>query len=606
MHEVGGSTPPGSTKNFMATLLQITGLSKSYGPHVIFEDASFTVAEKQKIAVVGRNGAGKSTLFKIIVGEEEYNDGVVKVFSDARIGYLTQTNPYSEDEKVMEFLMKTSSKEDFLCAKVAGQFQIKTDLFERKISSLPGGFQMRIKLVSMLLKEPNLLLLDEPTNYLDLSTQILLEKFLKNYKAAFLLISHDREFIKKTCNQTLEIDQGKTILFPQSLEEYLAYKQEKILTIEKSNQKVLLQKEHLQKFVDRFKAKASKATQAQSKLKQLQKLKTIEILNPMSTSKIRIPLVEDKKGIALIVDDLTIGYPEKKIADRIFLEIERGEHIAIVGDNGQGKTTFLKTIAGELNAISGSFKWGSNIQIGYYAQHTPMTLDPSDSVKGYLEKVAPGDTKDQDIFEMAGNFLFRNEDLKKEIRVLSGGERARLCLAGILLNKNQVLLLDEPTNHLDFETVETLANALNESNSTVLFISHNRTFVDVLANGIIEVKNGKVKRFHHNYEEYVYLLENEIDKDLVGLKGKNVEVEKIDDEKKQILREKKKENTKKLRKIESEIKKLEEEKFVLLEWFEKNYKEFSPEKNKRLSEINDLISKQEEVWLLLNLEMENI
>lgn len=584
----------------MSNLLQITGLAKFYGPHLIFEGASFTVAEKQKIAVVGRNGAGKSTLFKIIVGEEELSAGEVKVFSNTNIGYLTQTNPYTEEEKVMEFLMSQSGKQDFECAKVAGQFQIKTDLFERKISSLPGGYQMRIKLVSMLLKEPNLLLLDEPTNYLDLSTQLLLEKFLKNYKAAFLLISHDREFIKKTCNQTLEIEHGKTILFPQSLEEYLAYKEEKIATTQKFNEKVEVQKKHMQEFVDRFKAKASKASQAQSKLKQLNKLKIIEILHPISTSKIRIPRIEEKKGVALTVDELTIGYPEKTIAKNIFLEIERGEHIAIVGDNGQGKTTFLKTIAGELAAISGNFKWGSNIQIGYYAQHTPMTLDPSDSVKKYLERMAPDGTKDRDIFEMAGNFLFRDEALKKEISVLSGGERARLCLVGMLLNKNSVLLLDEPTNHLDFETVESLAKALHDSNSTVLFISHNRTFVDALANGIVEVKNGKVIRYHHNYEEYVYRLETEIEQDLKENNVKvNVDSPRSDEEIKRLSREKAKENAKKIRKIEREIKELEEEKFKLLEWFEKNYKEFSPEKNKRLADIHKLLEQKEAQWLEL-------
>ncbi|MDX9970565.1 MAG: ABC-F family ATP-binding cassette domain-containing protein [Candidatus Gracilibacteria bacterium] len=587
----------------MATLLQITGLHKSYGSHVILDGASFTVSEKQKIAVVGRNGAGKSTLFKIIVGEEDLTEGDVKIFPGTKIGYLTQNNPYGDEDKVMDFLMKSSKKEDFVCAKVAGQFQIKTDLFDRKISSLPGGYQMRLKLVSMLLEEPNLLLLDEPTNYLDLSTQLLLEKFLKNYKAAFLLISHDREFIKKTCNQTLEIDQGKTFLFPQSIEEYLAYKVEKIASTEKANQKIEVQKQHLQKFVDRFKAKASKATQAKSKMKQIQKLKTIEIVNPISTSKIRIPKVEDKKGVALIVDDLAIGYPEKKIADKIFLEIERGEHIAIVGDNGQGKTTFLKTIAGELCSISGKFKWGANIQIGYYAQHTPMTLDNSDTVKGYLERTAPEGTKDRDIFEMAGNFLFKDDALKKQISVLSGGERARLCLASMLLNKNSVLLLDEPTNHLDFETVEALAGALKESTSTILFISHNRTFVDALANGIVEVKNGKVTRFHHNYEEYVYLLNKDIDNDLSSL-SKGVVLENSENGKKQKNREKIKEITRKIRKLEAEMKKLEEEKFLLLSWFEKNFKEFSPEKNKRLSAINDLLAKKEGEWLLLQVDLE--
>ncbi len=592
----------------MSTLLQITGLGKAYSDHVIFENASFTVSEKQKIAVVGRNGAGKTTLFRIIMGEEIASSGDVKIFPGTSIGYLKQTNPFSDADKVMEFLTSSSGKKDFECAKVAGQFQIKTDLFDRKISSLAGGFQMRIKLVDMLLKDPNLLLLDEPTNYLDLSTQMLLERFLKNYKAGFLLISHDREFIKKTCTYTLEIDQGKTFLFPKSIEEYLEYKEEKLLTIQKTNKKTEEQKKHLQEFVERFRAKASKATQAQSKLKQLNKLKTIEILHPISTSKIRIPKVEEKNGIALFVEDLAIGYGEHVVAKGISLEIERGEHIAIVGDNGQGKTTFLKTLSGENPPIRGNFRWGHNVKVGYFAQHVPMTMDINDTVFGYLKKNAPLDIPDVDLFEMAGNFLFKNDALKKQISILSGGERARLCLAGMLLNRNNVLLLDEPTNHLDFETVEALAKALKECNSTVIFVCHNRTFVDALANGIIEVKNGKVTRFHHNYEEYVYRLQNEIFKDVENenLKmGASLSL-KSEMEDKQVLRQKMKENTKNIRKVEAEIKKLEDEKRELLEWFEKNYKEFSVEKNKRLGEVNTLLAEKEDLWLFLNAKLEEL
>jgi len=590
----------------MATLLQITNLDKSYGPLVIFENANLTVAERQKIAVVGRNGAGKSTLFKIIVGEESSSDGAINIHDICRIGYLTQSNPYTDSDTVMNFLMNSSGKEDYICAKVGAQFQIKKDLFERKISSLPGGFQMRIKLVSMLLKEPNLLLLDEPTNYLDLSTQLLLEKFLKNYKAAFLLISHDREFIKRTCDQTLEVDQGKTILFPQSLEEYLAYKQERISSTEKYNKKIEIEKKHLQKFVDRFKAKASKASQAQSKLKQIQKLKTIEILHPLSTSKIRIPKVEDKKGIALTVNDLAIGYPDRTVAKNISLEIERGEHIAIVGDNGQGKTTFLKTIADELSPISGNFKWGASIRVSYYAQHTAMTMDNSDTVFDFLKKTAPEETSIQDILAMAGNFLFRDNALKKEISVLSGGERARLCLAGILLQKNNVLLLDEPTNHLDFETVEALASALHESNSTVIFISHNRTFVDALASGIIEVKNGRVHRYLHNYEEYVYHLQTELDKEIQSDSYKNFPIpdENETADGNQIRKQQIRELKKVLKNLENEIKKLEQEKHELLLWFEKNYKNFSPEKNKKLTEVTDLLASKEEEWLGVQTKIE--
>lgn len=587
----------------MATLLQVNQISKSYGAHVIFENASFSISEKEKIAVIGRNGAGKSTLFKIIMGLEEANSGDINIHPNAKIGYLTQHNPYSLDETVLGFLMRASGRQDYECAKIAGQFQIKGKMLDETIGSFAGGYQMRVKLISMLLEEPNLLLLDEPTNYLDLSTQILLEKFLKNYRGAFLLISHDREFIKKTCNKTTEIEHGIITTFPQTLELYLAYKEEQQEMKQKFNVKVEREKQHLQKFVDRFSAKASKASQAQSKLKQIQKLKTIEILHPMRASKIRIPKVESKVGIALNMEDAVIGYKEKQVAKGICLDIERGEHIAVLGDNGQGKSTFLKTIAGQLDILDGKMRWGANIKIGYYAQHVMELLTTDETVKGYLKRVSPSEVSDQEIFEMAGNFLFKDEALKKNLTVLSGGEKARLCLAAILLEKNHVLLMDEPTNHLDFETVEALASALKETNTTVIFVSHNRTFVDILANGIIEVKNGSVLRYLHNYEEYVYHLEAKIDSELSQNTGetKANENKNTDNDSRQHLKETKKE----LRKIENQLEKVNEEKAELLKWFEENYNNFSKEKNERLAHLTKLHSELENKWMELELEVDS-
>ncbi|MGL5831223.1 MAG: ABC-F family ATP-binding cassette domain-containing protein [Candidatus Altimarinota bacterium] len=596
----------------MSILLQINNLEMAYGTQVILDGANLTISENQKVAVVGRNGAGKSTLFRLIVGEEDPTGGEILVLPGTRIGYLTQHSPFLPDETIMEFLQRESGEESWVCAKIAAQFQIKTDLFDRKVTSLAGGYQMRVKLIAMLAKEPNLLLLDEPTNYLDLSTLLLLENFLRKYKGAFLLISHDREFIKKTCNQTLEIDQGKTYLFPQSLEEYLAYKAEKIVSTEKYNKKVNQQKEHLQSFVDRFGAKASKAAQAKSKMKQIEKLKTIEIVSALSTSKIRIPKVEDKKGMALGVEDLSIGYVEKVVASKINFDITRGERIAVVGDNGQGKTTFLKTIAGELEALKGKFNWGANIRFSYYAQHTPATLNSSSLVKEYLLASAPKDINHKDIYEMAGNFLFKDSALDKEISVLSGGEKARLCLASILLQKNHVLLLDEPTNHLDFETVEALAQALSESNITVIFVSHNRTFVETLANGIVEVKNGQAARYHHNYEDYVYHIQTAIEQDLAEQSGKKSSPSSTtttldqtpNDPEETRLKLKKLKN--KIYKIDTTIKKLAEEKDTLLAWFEAHPTQYSEEKSLRMGEIINQMEAAEGEWLEAQLQMEGL
>jgi ATP-binding cassette, subfamily F, member 3 len=585
----------------MATLLQINGLSKSYGTQTILDDAELLISERQKIGVIGRNGAGKSTLFKIIIGTEEFEEGKVNVHENTRIGYLTQHSEYEEDESVIDYLMRSSGKADWECGKVAGSFQIKGEKLDAKVVSLAGGYQMRVKLIATLLKEPNLLLLDEPTNYLDLSTQILLEHFLKNYKGSVLLISHDREFIKRTCNETLEIEHGKMTLYPRSIEEYLVYKEEQLTRIEGLNIKTEQKKQHLQSFVDRFGAKASKASQAKSKMKQIEKLKTIEVNHPLSTTTISIPSVEDKKGIALELEDLEIGYSDKSIAQEINLEIERGQKIAVLGDNGQGKTTLLKTLAGELDKLSGNYKWGHNIKIAYYAQHIPATLNYDETVKTYLKRVAPPDLSEQEIFKMAGNFLFKNEALKKKLPVLSGGEKARLCLAKILLQKNQVILLDEPTNHLDFETVEALAQALRDSNVTVIFVSHNRTFVEIVANGIVEVKNERVKRYHHNYEEYVYHLQKDIEEDLGIVEKPSVNLEK---EERKALMKKEKEVKKRLKYLEKEVIGLEEEKTVLLEWFEKNPTEYSEDKTKHLSEIEKKIIKKEQEWMDLETDLE--
>jgi ATP-binding cassette, subfamily F, member 3 len=585
----------------MSTILQVNSLSKAYGSQAILKNADFNVTDRQKIGVIGRNGAGKSTLFKIIVGDEDLDDGKVTICEGTTIGYLTQHSEYEEDETVIDFLMRSSGKQDWECGKVAGGFQVKGDMLYVTVTSLPGGYQMRVKLIAMLLKEPNLLLLDEPTNYLDLSTQILFEKFLENYRGSFLLISHDREFIKRTCTETLEIEQGKTTMFPRPIEEYLSYKQEQIDQVQKQNVGIEREKKHLQKFVDRFGAKASKASQAKSKMKQIARLKTIEVLHPLSTTRISIPKVEEKKGLALELDTLEIGYSDKSVAQQITLDIERGQRIAVLGDNGQGKTTFLKTLAGELKELSGNFKWGHNIKIAYYAQHIPATLSFDGTVKDYLTRVTPPDVSAQEIYKMAGNFLFKDEALKKKISVLSGGEKARLCLAQILLEKNHVILLDEPTNHLDFETVESLALALQDSNVTIIFVSHNRTFVEIVASGIIEVKNQRVRRYNHNYEEYVYHLQKEIEEDLGLSVAPKINVDKAA---KKELRAKIKKANNRLKVLEREIAKLTEEKNTLLHWFEEHYNEFSTEKKKRLAEVEKTIKNMEEEWMELELELD--
>lgn len=581
----------------MSTLVQVTNLTKSFGPRVIFDNATVTIAERQKIGVVGRNGAGKSTLLKIIVGEEEYNSGEVHIHDRTRIGYLTQHDPFTPDETVMNFLQRSSGKELWECAKTLSKFQIGKELHDRTIGSLAGGFQMRVKLSAMLLQDPNLLFLDEPTNYLDVSTQILLEQFLQTYRGSFLVVSHDREFLKNTCTETLEVDQGKLAIFPGPLEDYLAWKEDQLDMAQKFNKKVEREKKHLQDFVDRFRFKASKATQAQSKLKQIGRLHSIAIVHPMSTARIIIPPVAERKGVALHTSDLTIGYPDKIIAEHISIQIDRGEHVAIVGDNGQGKSTFLKTIAGRLTTPAGTFRWGPHITVGYYAQHVAAGLQPQEQVIDYLNRVADPGLKSDAIMAMAGNFLFKNDDIKKPISVLSGGEKARLVLAGLLLEQNSVLLLDEPTNHLDFETVEALASALSETNQTVIFVSHNRTFVNVVATSIIEVGGGQVRRYHHNYEEYIYHLQQQYQPEKIEVPV--AKLVKIPNEKRVELQQDLKQFKKDLQEIEHDLAELERDRQKIHNWFAKHPAEFSREKIDTLNAIKEELTAKEAAWLEL-------
>ncbi|MBT3419518.1 MAG: ABC-F family ATP-binding cassette domain-containing protein [Candidatus Magasanikbacteria bacterium] len=581
----------------MSILLQINNLTKSYDIEPLFKDLTLSISSNQHIGVVGRNGAGKSTLFNIIMGLESADTGEVNVHKDTTIGYIRQQdNPFDLSETVMGFLMRSSGKEEWTCAKLAGQFQIKKEQLHREIGSFAGGYQMRIKIISMLLKEPNLLLLDEPTNYLDLSTLLLLEQFLQNFSGSFLVISHDREFLKRTCKQTLEIAHKKAFYYPQPLEEYLKHRAEQDEFARRYNKKISKQQRHLQSFVDRFRYKASKASQAQSKMKQIEKLQTITINNPANTAVIHIPQIIDKKGVALSVDNLSIGYTDTTVAKNITFQIDRGEHIAIVGNNGQGKTTLLKTIADILPSLSGSFKWGMKIRIGYYAQHVPNMLNPKDQIQTHLEYTAGAGVSDQEIYQMAGNFLFSQDDLKKPISVLSGGEKARLCLAGLLLQKNHVLLLDEPTNHLDFETVEALAEGLSESNTTMLFVSHNRTFVNNIATSIIEVNDGKVYRSHHDYENYVYHLKEKLH--VEDMLDKNTSIPTNEKKERRIeTRKKLKEAKKALHKVEVKTMELEKHKQELMDWFSAHTNTFSRIKQEDLAAVNHDLHEVEKEWI---------
>lgn len=585
------------------TLLQLTNIEKAYHKRSLFSLLTVTVSEKQHIAVIGRNGAGKSTLLRMIMDIEHPDSGTIQIHDGTRIGYIRQQEPlFNDTETVIAFLMRSSGKPEWECAKMAGTFDIKHDQLTTVVALLSGGYQMRVTLIAILLDDPNLLLLDEPTNYLDLATLLLLERFLQTYNGSFLLISHDREFLERTCTHTLEVSQGNATLYSGTVSEYLVHKAQQEEATRRYNKKVAREQRHLQAFVDRFRYKASKASQAQSKLKQLNKLEQIAI-DPREKDVVMIlPEIEQKVGWILSAEELSIGYEKKVVADDISFDIVRGEHVGIVGNNGQGKTTLLKTLAGTIPSLSGKIDIARNTSVGVYAQHVADVLDPKQQVLPYLAAQAGADVSDQDLYRMAGNFLFSGDDLEKPISVLSGGEKARLCLAGLLLQKHDLLLLDEPTNHLDVETVEALSQALAASQATILFVSHNRTFVSTIADSIIEVKNGSVRRSAHNYENYVYHLKEEL---------KIAEPEQVSsqDEKKAqriSLRAELKEKKKAIKQVEHDTMELEKKKQVLMSWFEKNHSVYNRAKQDELSILNTDLHEAEELWLQLQQHIDEL
>jgi ATP-binding cassette, subfamily F, member 3 len=596
----------------LKVLLTLSEIHKSYGANVILDGATAAFGEDQKIGVIGRNGAGKSTLCKIITGHEEADGGEISKSADLRLSYLEQHDPYSLDETVMAFLMRYSEKEEWQCGKVAGSFQLKHQILETRIGALSGGYRTRVKLAAMLLREPNFLILDEPTNYLDLKTLILLEEFLQDYDGGFLIVSHDREFLKKTCEWTLEVEKGACTMYPGSVEEYLLFKDEQKQQALSHNVNVEAKKKQLQLFIDRFGAKASKATQAKSKMKQIARLKTIDVGHALSNVHIRIPAVEKKNSFALRCEDLSIGYPEKLVAGRIFMEIDQGSHVAVLGDNGQGKTTFLRTLADDLPSKGGHFKWGHGLKIAYYAQHVFTSLRPDLTVYEHLSSMAAHSVTRQEVLNIAGSFLFKGEDVEKRIEVLSGGERARACLAGLLLTKSQVILLDEPTNHLDFETVEALGAALKSFAGTLFFISHDRTFVNLVATQIVEVQNGSVRLYPGNYEDYVYHLENTLrdelknDGEKAEKKAEAAPKPKIDYHKQKELQAEKRKAEKTLKKSAEQIEAYKKEHAAIQEEFLRDVHAWSRERHERFEELARLIEAEEARWLELSQKLDSL
>lgn len=494
-------------------LIRIYNLEKHYGLKVIFNTANCSIHEGEIYGVLGRNGAGKSTLFRMVLSLEEPDDGAITLDKTARIGYIAQEDEFDLAQTGLEYLLSTTKAQDWEIVKQALEFDMPKEKLDLPINDISGGYRMRLKLIKMLMDKPNLILLDEPTNYLDLSTILLLENWLLSFKGTVLLITHDREFLRRVMTSTIEVDQGQITLYPGNIDAYFEYKQMLQNQIVRTNANIEKKQAQLQEFINRFGAKATKAAQAKSKQKHIERLEQEKrtIYTPNSKVRMHLPFIAKSSGMGLDVSTIAIGYGKTKIAEGQNLYVERGQKVAVLGDNGQGKSTLLKTLAGEIQALAGEFKFGNGLRVGYFAQSVEFDTQDQATVYDYLRKVADINISDDDVKKTLGSFLFSKSEHDKPLTVLSGGEKARLRLAAIFLEGYDVLILDEPTNHLDMETVEIMGSSLAEWGGTLIFVSHDRSFVNNLATMIWQVKDANITKYNGNYEEYVWSLKQYTD-----------------------------------------------------------------------------------------------
>lgn len=491
----------------MGNLLQLQSGTKSIGARKLFNEASFAVNEGEHVGVIGPNGAGKTTLFRILTDEESLDSGEIIKARGLRLGYLAQHDHFADDLTVETFLSTDTLKPIWELKTLGLGLGLDNDMYARTLKSLSGGYRMRCKLLKLLGQEPDLMLLDEPTNYLDLDSILVLENFLQDFNGAFLLISHDREFLRRTTDHILEIESGDMTKFNGHIDDYFEQKTMLREQLESRAMSLAQKRQEVLDFVNRFGAKASKARQAQSRLKSLDRMEHIEVKALPVTASIRIPEpVRTGKNI-LQVQNVDLGYGPKVVLQQLNFEIQSGDHVAVVGVNGAGKSTFLKSLAQDLSPLKGEIKLGYQVTLGYYAQHVAEALHPRSTViEAMAERVHP-DVSRQEVLNMAGSLLFSGDDMHKVVSVLSGGEKSRVALGRILLQRAPCLILDEPTNHLDFQTVEALTLALAKYPGSVIVVSHDRSFIRRVGTKILEIRDGSAHLYPGTYEDYIWSLQ---------------------------------------------------------------------------------------------------
>ena len=519
-------------------MISIDNITVEFGGNTLFENVSFLIKEKEKIALIGRNGAGKTTLLKLIAGEMSPTRGNISRPKNLTIGYLPQHIKVNDSKTVREETLtafenifairaniatltaELNERDDFHSVEygklieelgyqnerlqmfdsdsieaetektLMGLGFRRTD-FERRTSEFSGGWRMRIELAKILLRKPDLLLLDEPTNHLDIESINWLESFLKNSKSALLLVSHDKAFVDAVTTRTIEISLGKIYDYKANYSRYLelrAIDRENQIRAYENQQKLIAD---TQDFINRFRYKPTKAVQVQSRIKMLEKLEPIQIEEvDNSQLNLRFPPPPHSGTISLDIENLTKAYGEHTVLQNIDMQIRRGEKIAFVGKNGEGKTTLVKCIVGELDYI-GSLRLGHNVKVGYFAQNQAATLDDSKTVFQTVDDIATGDIRTK-LRNILGAFMFGGDDIDKRVAVLSGGERSRLAMIKLLLSPVNMLILDEPTNHLDISTKNVLKDAIRQFPSSAIIVSHDRDFLDGLVDKVYEFADKKI------------------------------------------------------------------------------------------------------------------
>ena len=483
-------------------MLTIDHISMEFAARPVLDDVTFLVNRKERIALVGKNGAGKTTLLRLIAGEYQPTAGRISRETDMTIGYLPQVMLHQDGRTLREEVMtvydeQTSHHEDearFIAEMdrtIIGLGFERKD-FDRPCSEFSGGWRMRIELAKILLRHPDLLLLDEPTNHLDIESIQWLEDFLKTSQSAVILVSHDRAFIDNVCNRTIEITLGRIYDYNVPYSQFVTLRQERHEQQVRAYQNQQKMIQDTEEFIERFRYKATKAVQVQSRIKQLEKLERLEVdLEDTSHLNLRFPPAPRSGDFPLIVEDLRKDFGEHNVFHDVTFTIRRGEKVAFVGKNGEGKTTLVRCIMNQLDYL-GTLKIGHNVKIGYFAQNQAALLDENLTVFETIDYVAVGDIRTK-IRDILGAFMFGGEASDKKVKVLSGGERSRLAMIRLLLEPCNLLILDEPTNHLDMPSKDVLKAALQDFNGTVICVSHDRDFLNGLVSKVYEFGGGRVK-----------------------------------------------------------------------------------------------------------------